>query len=332
MPVLHADADSFFVSVEQRDAPRLLGRPVIVATWVVMAASYEARAHGIHSGMRASEARRLCPGVIAVEPRSQAYEEASRALFGVFEASSPLVEGHGMEEAFVDGSAELGSWLRESVRREVGLPVTVGFGSTKIAAKMASRAAKPDGLLALAPREEREFLDGHRIEQLWGIGRRTAARLHARGIASVGEAAALSEPELIAILGKGQGRRVHALVGNRDRTPLQSARPRRSVGSTRSLGRGDHPPAALEQAAIRVAERLHAAGAAGRTITLHLRFEDFTTAARSRTLAVATADAQTIRATAAALLDSGRALTRIGVSVGNLETADSLRLWTPSST
>jgi DNA polymerase-4 len=196
----------------------------MVATWVVMAASYEARACGIHSAMHATEARRLCPEVIAVEPRSEAYAEASEALFAVFEAASPVVERHGIEEAFLEGPPSLAARLREEVRREVGLPVTVGVAGTKIAAKMASRAAKPDGLKIVE--DERAFLHVHRIEQLWGIGKATAAKLHARGIGTVGEAAALSLPALIALLGTGNGR-VDAL-----------ARPRRPSAGGAGAGRG----------------------------------------------------------------------------------------------
>ena len=302
-----------------------------MATWVVMAASYEARAFGVRSAMPVVEAHRLCPDLLAVEPRGEAYAEAGRELFEVFDAMSPRVEHHGLEETFLEGPPELGEALRRRVREEVGLPVTVGVASTKIAAKMASRAAKPDGLLVLAADEERGFLDGHRIEALWGIGRATATKLHARGIATVREAAALGELELVALLGRGNGRRVHALVGNRDRTPVERGGPPRSFGSTRSLGRDDDPPQALEAAAERVAQRLQSSGRAGRTITLHLRFDDHTLAARSRTLPAATADATTIHYTASALLDTPRRLTRIGVSVGNLEAADSLRLWTTSS-
>jgi DNA polymerase IV len=325
VPILHADADCFFASVEQRDQPRLRGRPTMVATWVVMAASYEARAYGIRSAMHASEARRLCPEVVAVEPRTEAYAAASEALFEVFRAASPVVEPAGVEEAFLEGPAALGSRLRATVRREVGLPITVGVASTKIAAKMASRAAKPDGLRIVS--DERAFLHAYPVEELWGIGRATAARLHARGIATVGEAAALSEPELIGLLGTGNGRRVHALVNNRDRAPVQPARRRAAFGSSRSLGRADHAPTVLRQSAEHVAKRLHAAGVAGRTITLHLRFDDHTTATRSRTLPAAVNDATVIGATAAALVDTPRALTRIGVSVSNLERVEPLRLW-----
>lgn len=329
--ILHADADCFFASVEQRDEPRLRNRPMVVASWVVMAASYEARALGVRSGMKVTEAERLCPGLIVVEPRTEAYSEASRELFEVFDSLTSQVEPHGVEEAFLEGPPALGLTLRERVAREVGLPVTVGVASTKIAAKMAGRAAKPDGLLVLAREDERAFLDGHRVEQLWGIGHATASKLHARGITTVGDAASLSEPELIALLGRGNGRRVHALVTNRDRTPVERGGPPRSFGSTRSLVRGDDPPHELAAAAERVAARLQASGRAGRTITLHLRYDDHTLAARSRTLPAATADATVIHHTAATLLDTPRRLTRIGVSVGNLERADSLRLWTTSS-
>ena len=151
-----------------------------MATWVVMAASYEARAFGVRSAMPVVEAHRLCPDLLAVEPRGEAYAEASRELFEVFDAASPQVEHHGLEEAFLEGPPELGETLRRRVRDEVGLPVTVGVGSTKIAAKMASRAAKPDGLRVLAAEDERGFLDGHRVERLWGIGQATATKLHAR--------------------------------------------------------------------------------------------------------------------------------------------------------
>ena len=237
--ILHADADCFFASVEQRDQPRLRGRPTMVATWVVMAASYEARAYGIRSAMHATEARRLCPDVVAVEPRSEAYADASAALFAVFEAASPTVEPAGVEEAFLEGPASLGARLREAVRREVGLPITVGVAGTKIAAKMASRAAKPDGLRIVG--DERAFLHAHRVEELWGVGKATAARLHARGIATVGEAAALPERDLIALLGTGNGRRVHALVNNRDREPVQPCPPAPRVRRL-ALARPWRPP------------------------------------------------------------------------------------------
>jgi DNA polymerase IV len=195
---MHADADAFYASVEQRDDPRLRGRPVIVGGGVVLAASYEARARGVRGGMGGARARRLCPAAIEVEPRWAAYVEASKELFRVFEEASPTVEGMGMEEAFLDlrglsricGSpAEIGSRLRQRARERVGLPVTVGIATTKFLAKMASRAAKPDGLLVVAPGAEVDFLHPLAVERLWGVGEATARRLHAAGIRTVGELA-----------------------------------------------------------------------------------------------------------------------------------------------
>src|SRR5262245_27638496 len=186
--ILHADADAFYASVEQRDDPKLRGRPVLVGGGVVLAASYEAKARGVRGGMGGRRARQLCPDAVEVEPRWQAYVEASRELFEVFEQVSPTVEGMGMEEAFLDlrgltricgTPMEIGSRLRRMARRRVGLPVTVGIASTKFLAKMASRAAKPDGLLIVDPGRELEFLHPLEVESLWGVGEATARRLHA---------------------------------------------------------------------------------------------------------------------------------------------------------
>src|SRR5262245_14705907 len=165
--ILHADADAFFASVEQRDDPSLRGRPTIVGPGVVMAASYEARAYGIHGGMGGGRARRLCPQAAFVPPRFDAYTEASRALFELFDETAPLVEGLSLEEAFLDVRGleritgtprEIAERLRRRARERVGLAVTVGVARTKVLAKMASRAAKPDGLLVLEPEREAEFL------------------------------------------------------------------------------------------------------------------------------------------------------------------------------
>src|SRR3712207_6009858 len=174
--ILHADVDAFFASVEQRDDPRLLGRPVGVGGGVVMAASYEARAYGVEGGMGAAQARRLCPHLVVVPPRWQAYVEAGRAVFAVFEQAAPAVDDLSMEEAFLDvGGLEricgpppdIAARLRREVRRRVGLGVTVGVARTKVLAKHASRAAKPDGLLVVRPEDERAFLDALRVEDLW---------------------------------------------------------------------------------------------------------------------------------------------------------------------
>src|SRR6184192_2709338 len=202
MFVLHADADAFFASVEQRDDPRLRGRPVIVGGGVVLAASYEAKAYGIRTAMGGRQARRLCPEAIVVPPRFSAYTEASRAMFAVFEDTSPVVEGLSIDEAFLDvrgmeriaGSpTEIAVRLRAAVRERVGLPVTVGVARTKFLAKVASGVAKPDGLLVVEPERELAFLHPLPVERLWGVGPVTATKLRDFGITTVGQVAELAE-------------------------------------------------------------------------------------------------------------------------------------------
>ena len=336
--ILHADADAFFASVAQRDDPSLRGRPVIVGTGVVMAASYEARRFGIRSGMSGSRARRLCPDAIVVRSDHAAYREAGEALFAVFAEITPCVEALSIEEAFLDvtglatttGEARaLAQRLREDAREQAGLPVTVGAGRTKIVAKMASRAAKPDGLLVVAPRDERAFLHPLRVEELWGIGPAIAGRLHARGLRTVADVAAHDEATLIAILGKGAGRHVHALATNVDRRPVQGGRPPRSFGAQRALGRRPTPPpeeldATLGGLAERLERRMRRAGFAGRTVHLRLRFGDYSRVARAHTLPEPVAAREPILAAARALLAAAapviaaRGLTMIGLTVDNL--------------
>src|SRR6201996_9668434 len=198
MFVLHADADAFFASVEQRDDPQLLGRPVIVGGGVVLAASYEAKAYGIRTAMGGGQARRLCPDAIVVPPRMSAYSEASKAVFRVFEHTAPEVEALSIDEAFLDVRGlehisgtpmEIAGRLRAQVREQVGLPITVGIARTKFLAKVASRVAKPDGLLLVPPEAETAFLHPLPVELLWGVGRVTAAKLRERGIERVADVA-----------------------------------------------------------------------------------------------------------------------------------------------
>jgi DNA polymerase-4 len=333
--ILHADADAFFASVEQRDDPSLRGRPVAVGGGVVMAASYEARAYGVRGAMGGVRARRLCPQLVVVPPRFDAYVEASRALFEVFDEAAPVVEGLGLEEAVLDvrglervsGSPrEIAVRLRESVRERVGLPLTVGGASTKVLAKLASRAAKPDGLLVVPAGGERGFLHPLPVELIWGVGPATARKLHAYGVTTVGLAAAQSEAYLMAILGGHAGRYVHAVAHNRDSGRVRPRRRRSSVGS-QSAGR--HPPDAIEAVLVglvdRVAHRMRCAGRTGRTVAVRLRFADFTRATRSRTLREPTAATQTILAAARELLDEARplielrGLTLLGITVANLD-------------
>ena len=339
--ILHADVDAFYASVEQRDDRRLRGRPTIVGSGVVLAASYEARAYGVRGAMSGAQARRLCPQAVVVEPRFRAYVAASREVFEVFEQTAPLVEGLSMEEAFLDvrglerisGSpVEIAARLRREVRERVGLPITVGVAASKVVAKMASRSAKPDGLLEVPPGAERGFLHPIPVEKIWGVGPATAGRLRGRGLRTVGDVARMGEPELAAIVVQAQGRRLHALAHNLDFQPLRRTRGRRSVGSQSALGRATRSAADLDAVLIglvdRVTRRMRAAGRAGRTVVLRLRFGDFSRASRSRTLARAAASTRPVLAAARGLLATSRreiedrGLTLVGVTVTNLERSD----------
>jgi DNA polymerase-4 len=343
--ILHADVDAFFAAVEQRDDPDLRGRPVIVGAWVVLAASYEAKAHGVRTAMSVARARRLCPRAIVVEPRMSAYAEASQAVYRVFDDTTPLVEGLSIDEAFLDvrglkrlsgTPTEVAEQLRCAVRERVGLPITVGIARTKFLAKVASGVAKPDGLLMVPPDGELAFLHPLPVERLWGVGPVTASKLRALGLTTVGEVAQFSEASLSALLGRASGRHLHALAHNRDRRPVQVRCRRRSVGAQRALGRSpkslDDVDAALVALVDRVTRRMRAAGRVGRTIVLRLRFADFSRATRSHTLPHATANTETILITARGLLAIAapmierRGITLVGVAVSNLEDGRAFQL------
>jgi DNA polymerase IV len=346
--ILHADLDAFYASVEQRDDPRLRGRPVIVGAGVVLAASYEAKAHGVRTAMGGRQARRLCPDAIVVAPRMSAYAEASKAVYRVFEDTTPIVEGLSIDEAFLDvrgmerisgTAAEIAVRLRRDVRERVGLPITVGVARTKFLAKVASGVAKPDGLLMVPPDRELAFLHPLPVEALWGVGRVTAGKLHDRGIATVGQVAQLAEAVLVSMLGRASGRHLHALAHNRDPRPVQVRRRRRSIGSQRALGRSPKSLDAIDTVVVglvdRVTRRMRAAGRVGRTVVLRLRFGDFSRATRSHTLPWATAHTETILATARGLLTMAmpmierQGLTLVGVTVGNLENGSAVQLMLP---
>jgi DNA polymerase-4 len=346
--ILHADVDSFFASVEQRDNPGLRGRPVIVGGGVVLAASYEAKAFGVRTAMSGRQARRLCPDAIVVSPRMSAYSEASKAVFEVFEDTTPLVEGLSIDEAFLDvrglrrlaGSPEeIAARLRRRVLAQIGLPITVGVARTKFLAKVASAVAKPNGLLVVPPDEELEFLHPLAVERLWGVGRVTAAKLHGRGIATVGQVARLEEAVLMAMLGRASGRHLHALAHNRDPRRVQVGRRRRSIGSQRALGKAPRSPEELDTIVLglvdRIARRLRSGRRVCRTVVLRLRFRDFSRATRSQTMSQATAQTLPILETARELLAGSRALieasgiTLVGISLMNLEDADRIQLVLP---
>jgi DNA polymerase IV len=219
--ILHADLDAFYASVEQRDDPSLRGRPVIVGGGVVLAASYEAQAFGVRSAMGGRQWRRLCPQAAVVKPRMEAYSEASKAVYEVFENTTPLVEGMSIDEAFLDVRGlerikgtprQIAVQLRREVLERVGLPITVGVARTKFLAKVASGVAKPDGLLVVDPRGELAFLQRLPVEKLWGVGPKTAGKLRGHGIETVGEVAALPRSTLISMLGVASWRHLHALA------------------------------------------------------------------------------------------------------------------------
>jgi DNA polymerase-4 len=337
--ILHADLDAFYASVEQRDDPALRGRPVIVGGGVVLAASYEARAHGVRSAMGGARARRLCPGAVVVSPpRWSAYVEASRAVFAVFERTAPVVEGISIDEAFLDVSGlerisgsptRIAVRLRREVRERVGLPITVGVASTKHLAKVASGVAKPDGLIVVPPDRELEFLHPLPVSRLWGVGPATTEKLHALGIRTVGEIARFGETQLMEMLGHAAGRHLYGVAHNRDPRRVEGRRRRRSIGSQCALGRGSHTPESLDVVLVglvdRVTRRMRASARTGRTVVVRLRFGDFTRVTRSHTVGEPTAASKTILATARALLAaampliSHKGITLLGLSVTNLE-------------
>jgi DNA polymerase IV len=346
--ILHADLDAFYASVEQRDDPRLRRRPVIVGAGVVLAASYEAKAYGVRTAMGGAHARRLCPRAVVVPPRMSAYSAASKAVFEVFHETTPLVEGLSIDEAFLDvrglelisGSpTEIAARLRHRIRERVGLPITVGVANTKFLAKVASAVAKPDGLLVVPPGGELDFLHPLPVEMLWGVGAVTSGKLRERGLATVCEVAQLTETALVSILGKAAGRHLHALAHNRDPRRVRRGRRRGSIGAQSALGRKPRSWDALDTVLVglveRVGRRLRAARRVCRTVTLRLRFRDFSRATRSHTLLEATAHNGTILTTARGLLATARPLietqgiTLLGVALSNLGDGGAIQLALP---
>jgi DNA polymerase-4 len=346
--ILHADLDSFYASVEQRDDPRLRGRPVIVGMGVVLAASYEAKAWGVRTAMNERQARSLCRDAVVVAPRMAAYSEASKAVFEVFAQTTPLVEGISIDEAFLDVGGlrrisgtptQIATQLRAAVLEHVGLPITVGVARTKFLAKVASAVAKPDGLLVVPPDDELGFLHPLPVERLWGVGAVTARKLHDRGIATVGEVAELGEATLVSMLGRASGRHLHALAHNRDPRPVQAGRRRRSIGSQCALGFRRRSPEAIDTVVVslvdRVTRRMRFAGRVGRTVVLRMRFDDFSRATRSHTLAQPTAHTATVLTAVRALLRAARpliqrqGLTLVGIAVSDLDNDDAVQLALP---
>jgi DNA polymerase IV len=348
--ILHADLDSFYASVEQRDDPGLRGRPVIVGGGVVLAASYEAKAYGVRTAMGGAQARRLCPHAVVVPPRMSAYSRASDDVFEVFRNCSPLVEPLSVDEAFLDVGGlrrvagtpvQIAARLRADVREHAGLPITVGVARTKFLAKVASQEAKPDGLLLVPPDQELAFLHPLPVRRLWGVGAVTADKLHGHGLNTVADVAELSESTLASMVGGAMGRQLYALSRNIDRRRVTTGVRRRSVGAQRALGRSGSRMSPTEVDAVvvnlidRITGRMRAAGRTGRTVVLRLRFDDFSRATRSHTMAWATSSTQPILAAARRLVASAapaiaeRGLTLVGFAVSGIDRSGAQQLMLP---
>lgn len=334
--ILHADLDAFYASVEQRDDPRLRGRPVIVGGGVVLSGSYEARACGVRTAMSGRQARRLCPEAIVVPPRFEAYLEASRAVFAIFHDTTPVVQPLSIDEAFLDvaglrrlrGPAlPIARAMRERVRDETGLPISVGLARTPYLAKVASTLAKPDGLLVVPVDGELGFLHRLPVERLWGVGAATAAKLHAARLRTVADVARLTPGELAAIVGRAAGHHLHALASGHDPRRVRTATTRRSIGAQHALGARRtfaDAESALLALCDKVARRLRRAGRTAGTVTVRLRFTDFRRSTSSRTLSVPTESTSVVWETARALLRARRdeidrhGITLVGVALSGL--------------
>lgn len=341
---LHADLDSFFASVEQRDNPKLRGIPMAVGGGVILAASYEAKAYGVNSPMGIRKAREACPNLVVVPPRMDAYLEASKQVFEVFNNTSPFVEPISVDEAFLDvtglrrivgGPDQIASNIRKSVQDEVGLAISVGGAATKFLAKVASASAKPDGLLIVEEGKELEFLHPLPIRRLWGVGPATAEKLHSKGLFTVGQIAELDHSVLAGWLGAGAAGHLHALANNSDPRRVVVGKRRTSVGAQRALARGlgghGDIEAVLLELVDRVTRRLRDGNRVGRTASLRFRFGDFRSDARSLTLGVSTASTAEYLDAGRRLLESrwgdidARGLTMLGFTIGNLSDADAVQ-------
>ena len=345
--VLHVDMDAFYASVSLRDRPDLHGQPVIVggsgSRGVVLSATYAARAFGVHSAMPMARARRLCPRAVVVAPDHDAYARVSAGVMEVFRSITPLVEPLSLDEAFLDvagsrrraGSpAWIAHTIRDRIADEQGITCSVGVASTKFVAKLASTRCKPDGLLVVPPSDVVAFLHPLPVGALWGVGEKTEELLLRYGLRRVGDVAHTPVATMRRVLGPTLGPHLHALAWGRDDRPVVPAEPERSVGAEETFPHDVDDVEVVRRELLRlcerVAARLRGAGARGRTVTLKIRFADFTTITRARTLREPTDVARDLYAAACGLyaalgLDRAR-LRLVGVRVeGLVETATAPR-------
>jgi DNA polymerase-4 len=347
--ILHADLDAFYASVEQLLDPSLRARPIAVGGGVVLAASYEARAFGVRAGMAGWIARRLCPAIQFVDGHFVEYQRLSDQVIEVFRDFTPLVERMSIDEAFLDvGGAvrlfgpppRIARAIRDRVRSEAGLALSIGVARTKHLAKVASQVAKPDGLVVVEPDRERQFLDPLPVDLVWGVGPVTRTRLEGLGIRTIGDLAATPNRILEHLLGPAIGATLAARAANIDPRRIEGTHKMKSMGAQSALGRQRAEPqlvrATLGYLADRVAGRLRAAGQAGRTIHVRVRFAGLRSVTRSVTLPVAISTTLTITELATELAGNAlvdhpqeREISLLAVSVSNLANEPGLQLVLP---
>lgn len=350
--ILHADLDAFYASVEQLLDPSLRGKPIAVGGGVVLAASYEARAFGVKGGMSGVVAKRLCPQLRFVGGHFREYQRLSDAVMAVFADVTPVVEKLSIDEAFLDvaGAVRLfgppraiAERIRARVQDEIGLAVSIGAATTKHLAKVASDVAKPDGLIVVEAGTEREFLGPLPVGLVWGVGPKTEARLHSRGITTIGQLAEESPEHLRHLLGTAMSTALVARAGNHDERRIVTTRRARSVGAQSACGRKQPTPELIRETlghlADRVARRLRRAGTAGRTITVRVRFADLHSITRSTTLPEPIATTLTITDLCEGLVRAAlaehpeeRVITLLGISVSGLIDQSALQLELPIPT
>jgi DNA polymerase-4 len=347
--ILHADLDAFYASVEQLLDPSLRGKPIAVGGGVVLAASYEAKAFGIHSGMSGRRARELCPQLIFVGGHFSDYQRLGDAAMKVLDDFTPLVERISIDEAFADvagcthlfGSpAEIAMAIRRRVRLELGLPISVGVARTKHLAKIASQVAKPDGLVVVDPDNELDFLHALPVELMWGVGPVSKARLAEIGVSTIGQLASTPGWSLERLLGPAASEKLSALAWNRDPRAIRTHHRAHSAGAQSALGR---KPAharvivpTLRHLADRIASRLRAKSRSGRTVTVRVRFADLRAVTRSITLdapvaatAILAEIAEELVRTVLAQHPEERTISLLAISVSHLEADGDLQLELP---
>jgi DNA polymerase-4 len=344
-PILHVDMDSFFVEVERREDPSLRGVPVAVGgtgrRGVIASASYEARRHGVESAQPTATALRLCPSLVVVPPSHGKYAETSARVFAVFRSFTPLVEGLGLDEAFLDvgglrrhheSPVQVGEAVRQRLHTELGLPSSVGVASNKMLAKLGSQAAKPSGLRHIPVSDQLEFLHALPASSLWGVGPGTMASLARLGVETVADIAELPVSTLAGLLGPVSGKHLHDLANGLDPRPVEPDSEAKTVSVEETFSHDLEGRAVLEATLLSLAQRLSGrlrrAGLAGRTVTLKIRFDDFATITRSHTGETPHVGARDLYREAVALLgevDPARPVRLLGLGAGLLQDAGSAR-------